>query len=140
LDYVRRVPLAVRPDVLELRPRRIRLLRQVVVAAVGDALELGPADGVEVLDVARRRGVVRPLLLGVLAHAELRFAQAVAQIPLKSLLDPVRVPLRGLARRNEVLHLHLLELAHAEEEVAGRDLVAERLADLRDPERRLSPR
>ena len=41
--------------------------------------------------------------------------------------------------RNEVLHLHLLELERAEDEVAGRDLVAERLADLRDAERRLAP-
>ena len=39
--------------------------------------------------------------------------------------------------RHEVLHLHLLELAHAEEEVPRRDLVAEALADLRDAERRL---
>jgi len=31
----------------------------------------------------------------------------------------------------------LLELADAEEEVAGRDLVPERFADLGDPERRL---
>ncbi len=54
--------------------------------------------------------------------------------------DPVLVPLRGLVRRDEELHLHLLELAHPEEEVARRDLVAERLADLRDPERRLAAR
>ena len=43
-----------------------------------------------------------------------------------------------LARRDEVLDLHLLELAHAEDEVARRDLVAERLADLRDAERQLA--
>ena len=45
--------------------------------------------------------------------------------------------LRRLGGRDEELHLHLLELARAEDEVAGRDLVAERLADLRDAERRL---
>ena len=45
-----------------------------------------------------------------------------------------------LGRRDEVLHLHLLELERAEDEVPGRDLVAERLADLRDAERRLPPR
>src|SRR5699024_3332529 len=38
------------------------------------------------------------------------------------------------------LHLHLLELAGAEDEVAGGDLVAERLADLADAEGRLAPR
>ena len=39
------------------------------------------------------------------------------------------------AGRDEELHLHLLELAGAEDEVAGRDLVAERLAGLGDAER-----
>src|SRR5207253_11131208 len=63
-------------------------------------------------------------------------AQAVAEVPVEPLFDPIAVPLLRLVRRNEVLHLHLLELAHAEEEVAGRDLVAEGLADLRDAERR----
>ena len=43
-------------------------------------------------------------------------------------------------RADEVLHLHLLELAHPEDEVARRDLVAERLADLGDPERQLLAR
>src|ERR1700759_5399477 len=58
-------------------------------------------------------------------------------MPPDALVDPVRVPLRGFGGRHEELHLHLLELAHAEEEVARRDLVAEALADLRDAERRL---
>ena len=49
-------------------------------------------------------------------------------------------PLLRLGGRHEELHLHLLELAGAEDEVAGRDLVAERLADLGDPERRLLAR
>ena len=48
--------------------------------------------------------------------------------------------LRAVFGRHEELHLHLLELARAEDEVAGRDLVAERLADLRDAERRLLAR
>ena len=54
--------------------------------------------------------------------------------------EPVLEPLLRLGRRHEELHLHLLELARAEDEVAGRDLVAERLADLRDPERRFLAR
>ena len=43
----------------------------------------------------------------------------------------------AVLRRHEELHLHLLELTGAEDEVARGDLVAERLADLRDAERRL---
>jgi hypothetical protein len=49
----------------------------------------------------------------------------------------VLVPLLRLVGRAEELHLHLLELAGAEDEVAGGDLVPERLADLGDTERRL---
>ena len=41
---------------------------------------------------------------------------------------------------DEVLHLHLLELAHPEDEVAGADLVAEALADLGDSEGNLLAR
>ena len=51
-----------------------------------------------------------------------------------------RYQLLGVVGRDEVLHLHLLELERAEDEVARRDLVAERLADLGDAERRLAPR
>ncbi len=55
-------------------------------------------------------------------------------------VDPVLVPLGGGVRLDEELHLHLLELAGAEDEVARRDLVAEALADLADAERRLLAR
>src|SRR6266516_1647077 len=41
---------------------------------------------------------------------------------------------------DEELHLHLLELAVAKDEVARRDLVAEALPYLRDPERELAAR
>ncbi len=111
---------------------------EVEVAAVGDSLELGPADREEVLEVARGRRVVRELLGIVRADTQVALAQSVAQVPGDPLLDPVLEPLRRLGGRHEVLHLHLLELERAEDEVARRDLVAERLADLRDPERRLA--
>src|SRR5215213_11922630 len=60
-----------------------------------------------------------------------------AKMPLEPRVDPVAVPLVRLRRRDEELHLHLLELERAEDEVPGRYLVPERLADLRDAERRL---
>jgi hypothetical protein len=140
LDHVRDVALAaLRVDVLELRRRVARVLGEVVVAAVRDALELRPADRVEVFDVARAARVVRALLGGVLANPEPAFAQAVSEVPAHPLVDPVAPPALRVPRRDEVLHLHLLELAHPEEEVAGRDLVAERLTHLRDAEGRLAP-
>jgi hypothetical protein len=76
----------------------------------------------------------------VLAHTKLAVTQAVAAVPVEPLVDPVAVPLVGLVRRNEELHFHLLELAHAEEEVTGGDLVAKRLPGLGDSERRLASR
>jgi hypothetical protein len=67
-------------------------------------------------------------------------ADAESHVPREPLVDPVAEPLARVGRRHEVLHLHLLELERAEDEVAGRDLVPERLSDLRDPERRLAAR
>jgi hypothetical protein len=58
-------------------------------------------------------------------------------VPLQPLVHPVVVPTLCLGGRHEELHLHLLELERPEDEVARGDLVAERLTDLRDSERRL---
>jgi hypothetical protein len=58
-------------------------------------------------------------------------------VPVHALVHPVLVPTLCLGGRDEELHLHLLELERPEDEVARGDLVAERLADLRDPERGL---
>src|SRR3954447_18809341 len=61
-------------------------------------------------------------------------------MPVIARLHPVAVPLLRLAGGHEELHLHLLELERAEDEVARGDLVAERLADLRDAEGRFPAR
>ncbi len=90
---------------------------EVEVAAVRDALELRPADREEVLEVARAARVVRELVGVVRAHAQVALAQAEVEVPAAALADPVLVPLRRLGGRHEELHLHLLELARAEEEV-----------------------
>ena len=82
-----------------------------------------------------RFGVVRQLLFRVLVVAQVVGVDAEADVPVPALLQPVVEPLLVGARRDEVLHLHLLELAGAEDEVAGRDLVAEALAGLGDAER-----
>ena len=58
-------------------------------------------------------------------------------MPGHALLLPRLEPLKLRARLHEVLHLHLLELAHAEDELAGHDFIAEGLADLRDAEGQL---
>ena len=122
-------------------PDASRVARQVEVAAVVDALELLPAEREAVLDVDRLLGVVRQLVRGVLAQAQPLRRHAVALVPGAALGQPLLERGGGLRLRpDEVLHLHLLELAHPEDEVAGRDLVAERLADLGDAERQLLAR
>src|SRR5438477_8220861 len=49
-----------------------------------------------------RSRVVRALVGGVLAHAQLRLPQPVLQIPREPLVDPVAVPLVRVVRRHEV--------------------------------------
>src|SRR5439155_24766704 len=54
--------------------------------------------------------------------------------------EPLDEEAWSIGRSAEVLHLHLLEPARAEDEIARRDLVAEGLPDLRDAERQLPAR
>jgi hypothetical protein len=58
-------------EVLQSHPRGLGVLGEVVVAAVGDALELVPAPGVGELDVGGALGVVRQVLFGVLVQTQL---------------------------------------------------------------------
>ncbi len=110
---------------------------EVEVAAVGDPLELRPADREEVFDVAGARSVVGELVDSCARSRRFSGRMPEVEVPVHPRArQPVLEPLVGLVRRDEELHLHLLELAGAEDEVAGGDLVAEALADLGDPERR----
>src|SRR4051812_17361075 len=144
LDHIRRPPLAlVLVEEREIGATVLRVRRQVEVGAVGDALELGPlrsAEAEPVFDVDRALRVVRQLLVRMLVVAQVVGRDAEVDVPVPALLEPVVVPLLVTAGLDEVLHLHLLELARAEDEVAGGDLVAERLAGLCDAERRLLAR
>ena len=107
---------------------------EVEVGAVGDPLELGPAERKLVLDVDATLGIVGELVGAVRPLAKPFPAESEVEIPTHPFRAPVLEPVIVLARADEVLELHLLELARAEEEVPGGDLVAERAADLRDAE------
>src|SRR5690606_22288013 len=122
-------------DVLETLPRVLLVPPQIEVRPVVDPLDLVPAEREFVLDVEGALRVVRELLRRVLVEAQPLPADAERDDPLHAASLPVLEPLLVRARLDEELHLHLLELAGPEDEVARRDLVAERLADLRDPER-----
>ena len=71
------------------------MLGEVVVAAVGDALELAPSPRVQELDVGGAGRVVRQLLGVVRAQAQLVLGDAEVDVPAAALLAPVLVPLRG---------------------------------------------
>ena len=132
--------LGRRVEVLEVLARARLVAREVEVAAVVDALELLPAEREAVLDVDRLLRVVGQLVRRVLAEAEARRVHAVARVPVPAAREPLLEDRGGVVRPDEVLHLHLLELAHPEHEVARADLVPEALADLGDPERELLAR
>src|SRR5205814_8581533 len=121
-------------EILELLPRLPLVVRQIEVAAVVDPLEFVPSEGKLILDVVRVLGVVRQLVLAVLVPAQLLGPDAEALEPLHPLAAPEFEPLALGPRLHEELHLHLLEFPRPEDEVPRRDLVAERLADLGDPE------
>ena len=107
---------------------------QVEVGAVGDALDLRPAPGEAVLDVRGGFGVVGELVWVVWPQAQAVLVDTERGVPAHALPDPRLVPLLVLTGLYEELDLHHLELAGAEYEVAGGDLVTEGLADLRDAE------
>ena len=103
------------------------VLRQVVVAAIGNTLQLRPAHGEVVIYVVAFPGVVGQFCIAVGAQAEVFFTDAEVQVPLLSLLEPVIEPLIRRLRPDKILDFHLLELATAEDEVAGGDFIAEGL-------------
>ena len=107
---------------------------QIEIGTIGDALDLTPTPGEQVLNVIGRLGVVRKLICIVGANAKSVLAHAEVRVPGEAVLNPLLMDLFIGARLYEVLDLHHLELACAEDEAAGRNLVAERLADLRDAE------
>ena len=129
---------------------------EVEVGAGGDAFEFLRAEGEAVFDVDAGAGVVGEFVGLLPVFHEGVLGQAVGDEPEFALFHPVLVPagpaplglglgevggvgegfdaaaeeFHRLVGLDEELELHLLELAGAEDVVAGGDLVAEGLADL----------
>ena len=116
------------------------MARQVEVGAIMDPLQLLPPEGELVFEIHGGLSVVRQLVRAVRVLPQLLGTDPDPVVPLEPLLEPVVEPLVVAAGLDEELHLCLLELAGAEDEVPRRDLVAERLAQLRDPEGHALPR
>jgi len=127
------VLLALLVEVGERLPAELGVLLEVEVGAVGDAHQLAPADREAVLHVGGAFGVVGQLVPRVLVQPQVVGLDAVAAEPREAILDPAvvpvlvgRPPLHRLVGVDEVLDLHLLELARPEDEVARGDLVGKR--------------
>ena len=125
-----------RVEVFESGAGRLGMAQQVEVGAVGDALELVPAPREQELDVGGGPRVVAQLVALVDPQTQLVGGHAEIQVPVAAHAAPVLEPFLGVVGGHEELELHLLELAGPEHEVARGDLVAKRLADLGDAERR----
>lgn len=122
-------------EVLHLLTAVFLMLRKVEIRAVVRAVDLAPAEREQELDVARGLRVMREFLVVVEAQMFGGKTQILKILPAVRLEVVVQLGVRALLA--EGLELHLLELDRAEREVARRDLVAERLADLPDAERQL---
>ena len=110
------------------------MLGQVIVGPVSDAPEFSPAEGEEELDIGCCLGIEGEFFLIVISHSGLLGLKAELHEPVPAEILPVCEPLEICIRLAEELHFHLLELTGSESEVAGSDLVAERLTDLADSE------
>ena len=76
---------------------------------------------------------MRQLLHRHFVQLQIVAADAETFKPLEIKFDPLVYQVKMLrVGPHEVLHLHLLKLARAQNEISRRDLVAERLADLRN--------
>src|ERR1700722_6021720 len=78
---------------------------------------------------------MRQLGLVMGSEAQELISDAVVAIPGEAFGAPILEPARRVSGRDEELHLHLLELAGAKNEVAGGDLVAKAATDLGNAER-----
>src|SRR5919204_6198873 len=122
-------------DVVEIRKvlaRGLLMRGQVVVAPGSDALQLRPTERKLVLDVKRAPSIMRELFFSMGTQAQVLALDTERQIPIQPLLLPVIEPLHFVSRGHEEFKFHLFELPQAKNGITRRDLVAERLADLRN--------
>ena len=131
LDNVGNIALACGLiEVFKRLAARLDVLGEVVVGSVGNAPKLAPAEGEEVLKVGCSLGVEAELLLLVVAESEVLGLDVERVQEVAAEAAPVVEPLKVGSGLAEELELHLLKLAHAENKVAGSDLVSEGFTNL----------
>ena len=113
------------------------MLRQVIVRSVRYAPQLTPAEGEQELDIRGCLGVEGKFFRIMVADTHLLLFHSQTLQEINTVLFPVRKPFQIRIRLTEELHLHLFELSHTEDKVAGCDLVSERFTHLADAKRNL---
>ena len=104
------------------------MLREVEVRTAVDAFHFLEAKRHTELDVCSGVGIVSELIMVV--ETIVLCAEAEILMPLHAGFFPFGEPVELGTWLDEELHLHLFKLSHAEDELAGYNLVAEGFADL----------
>ena len=134
LDDIRHETLPRRfIEVRQVLAAELLMLGEVEVAAIVNALQFTPAKWI-LYSRSNAARVVCQLLRAVLMKPQVLGSDAQAEIPVEACFPPMLEPLHGGVGFDEELHLHLLELTGAKDEIARGDFIAESLADLGDPE------
>ena len=126
-DYPRTITrLRLFVEVGQVLAAELGVLIEVEAAAPRDSFKLAPAERIEIFHVGGAARVMRKFVLRMRTQPQTVARDAVLDVPVEALVDPVIEPalLLGRIGLDEEFHLHLLELARAKNEIAGRDLVA----------------
>src|SRR5688572_1882978 len=76
----------------------------------------------------------------MIMKTQFRLISAYCKVPLHACFFPVIVPFHFSSGRNEILHFHLLEFTHSEDELTCNNFISKCLAYLRNAKRKLLPR
>mmetsp|Transcript_54905 Transcript_54905/g.91446 ORF Transcript_54905/g.91446 Transcript_54905/m.91446 type:complete len:384 (-) Transcript_54905:1184-2335(-) len=126
---------------LELAPRGICVLGQVVAPTGRNPQKLLLPEGKMEREICAGPGIVRKLVLSMhLSANQLRPQSTSLHEELVHGVQPFLMAALPVVFLNEILDLHLLKFTRSENKVAGRDLIAERLPDLGDAEGQTHPR
>ena len=124
-------------EVVERLAGVLDVFSEIVIGAVGDAFEFAHAEWELVFEVVGLLRVERSFSIRNVIDVDLRAGNADVLVEFEPLLEPVVGELHAVLRAAEILDLHLLEFARAENVVAGIDLVAKGFSDLCDAEGQL---
>ncbi len=111
------------------------MVTEVEVCTRMYSLKLLESEREPELDVSRSIRIVCKLVM--VMEPVIPVSHSEGLVPCHTVLLPFCEPVKLSTRLDEELHLHLLELPHAENELACNNLVPERLAYLRYSERNL---